>query len=201
MEGPTPSSAIFYGALSVHAGAYLLLRIGPVLDRAPIVAGAVVVIGLATAFHATVVGRVQTDVKSALAYAALTQVGIIFVEVGLGLRLLALAHIAGHACMRSLQFLRTPSLLHDFHQVQNAVGGHLARTGVHLERRVPAAAQRRLYVWALERGDLDAMLDARLLQPFVRTFTFFDGFERRWVGWVAGRRGGANRGAHEGKRP
>ncbi len=188
MEGPTPSSAIFYGALSVHAGAYLLLRIGPLLDRAPLVAAAVVIIGLATALHATIVGRVQTDIKCALAYASLTQVGIILVEVGLGFRFLALVHIAGHACMRSLQFLRAPSLLHDFHQVQSAVGGHLARTGLHLERSVPAAAQRRLYVWALERGGLDAILDAALVRPFVRTFELFDRVERRWVERITGRR-------------
>jgi len=188
MEGPTPSSAIFYGALSVHAGAYLLLRIGPLLDRAPLVAAAVVIIGLATALHATIVGRVQTDIKCALAYASLTQVGIILIEVGLGFRFLALAHIGGHACMRSLQFLRAPSLLHDFHQVQSAVGGHLARTGLHLERSVPATAQRRLYVWALERGGLDAMLDTVLVRPFVWVFERFDHVERRWVDRIAGPR-------------
>jgi NAD(P)H-quinone oxidoreductase subunit 5 len=184
MEGPTPSSAIFYGALSVHAGAYLLLRCGPILERAPIVAAAVVGVGLATALYATIVGRVQSDIKGALAYASLTQVGIIFVEIGLGLRVVALAHLIGHACMRSLQFLRAPSLLHDFHQMQNALGGHLARTGLHLERWIPAAAQRRFYVWALERGGLDAMLDAVLLRPFLRVFGFFDALERRCMGWI-----------------
>jgi NAD(P)H-quinone oxidoreductase subunit 5 len=189
MEGPTPSSAIFYGALSVHAGAYLLLRTGPLLDRAPLVAAMVVVVGLATALHATVVGRVQTDIKCALAYASLTQVGIVFVEIGLGLRMLALAHIAGHACLRSLQFLRAPSLLHDFHQVQNAVGGHLARTGIRLEHWVPDSMRRRCYVWALERGGLDAALDAALVRPFVRVFGSFDRLERRWVAWVARRDG------------
>jgi NAD(P)H-quinone oxidoreductase subunit 5 len=186
MEGPTPSSAIFYGALSVHAGAYLLLPIGPLLDRVPAIALLVAGIGLATALHATVVGRVQTDIKCALAYASLTQVGIIFVEIGLGLRELALAHIAGHACLRSLQFLRAPSLLHDFHQAQNAVGGHLARTGLHLERWVPPAAQRWLYVRALERAGLDALLDRVLVQPFVRTFGLFDRLERRWVERLGG---------------
>ena len=181
MEGPTPSSAIFYGALSVHAGAYLLLRIGPLLDRAPVVAALVVVVGLATALHATLVARVQTDIKCALAYASLTQVGIIFVEIGFGLRLLALAHIAGHACLRSLQFLRTPSLLHDFHQVENAVGGHLIRAGIHLERSIPSTLQRRMYVWALERGGLDAWLDAFVVRPFVRTAGAFDRLERFWT--------------------
>lgn len=185
MEGPTPSSAIFYGSLSVHAGAYLLLRMGPLLDRAPAVAAAVVVIGLGTALHATIVGRVQTDIKCALVYAALTQVGIIFVEIGLGLREIALAHIAGHACLRSLQFLRAPSLLHDFHQVENAVGGHLSRTGVHLERWVPTALQRRLYAWALDGGGLDALLDRAIVRPFECVFGFFDRLERRWARHLA----------------
>jgi NAD(P)H-quinone oxidoreductase subunit 5 len=158
-----------------------LLRFGPLLDRTPPIAGAALVLGLLTAVYATIVGRVQTDVKCALAYASLTQVGIIFVEIGLGLRMVALAHIAGHACLRSLQFLRAPSLLHDFHQAQKAVGGHLARTGVHFERWVPGWWQRRMYVWALERGGLDAWLDRVLVQPFLRAFGSVDRLERRWV--------------------
>ena len=70
------ASAIFYGALSVHAGAYLLLRAGPLLERAPGAALLVTVTGLVTALYATLCGRVQTDVKTALAYASLTQVGM-----------------------------------------------------------------------------------------------------------------------------
>lgn len=96
-------------------------------------------------------------------------------------------HIAGHACMRSLQFLRAPSLLHDFHQVENAVGGHLAHPGRHLEWAVPGAWQRRLYAWALEGGGLDALLDALVVRPFVRLFSACDRFERRWVARVAAR--------------
>ena len=121
MEGPTPSSAIFYGALSVHAGAYLLLRIGPLLDRAPVVAALVVVVGLATALHATLVARVQTDIKCASRTPRSPKWGSSSSRSG-----------SACACWRSrtsrdtpacaaLQFLRTPSLLHDFHQVENAV--------------------------------------------------------------------------------
>ena len=73
------------------------------------------------------------------------------------------------------------------HETGHIAGGHLARTGLHLERSVPAAAQRRLYVWALERGGLDAMLDAALVRPFVWTFERFDRIERRWVERIAGR--------------
>jgi NADH:ubiquinone oxidoreductase subunit 5 (subunit L)/multisubunit Na+/H+ antiporter MnhA subunit len=64
MEGPTPSSAIFYGALSIHAGPYVLLRCEPLLDAAPAVGWLLVFIGGATALHANVVGKVQTDLKS-----------------------------------------------------------------------------------------------------------------------------------------
>ena len=98
MEGPTPSSAIFYGALSVHLGAFLLLRVSPILEQSLLLSGAVVVIGLASAVFGAVVARVQTDIKSALAFASLTQVGIIVAEIGFGFRYIALIHIIGHAC-------------------------------------------------------------------------------------------------------
>jgi NAD(P)H-quinone oxidoreductase subunit 5 len=179
MEGPTPSSAIFYGALSVHAGAFLLLRLSPILERAPLAAGLLVGLGLLTSLHATLVGRAQTDIKSALAYASLTQVGLVWVEIGLGLDRLALAHIVGHGCLRSLQFLRTPSLLHDFHRAEDAVGGHLAHTGAHLERWLPPAAQRWLYRLALERAYLDDGLDEWVLRPLFAGLRRLDGLERR----------------------
>jgi len=67
MEGPTPSSAIFYGALSIHAGAYLLLRCAALLDAAPWVSRLLLLIGLVTAVQAAVVGRVQTELKGMLA--------------------------------------------------------------------------------------------------------------------------------------
>jgi NAD(P)H-quinone oxidoreductase subunit 5 len=186
MEGPTPSSAIFYGALSVHAGAFLLLRAGPLLDQTPLAAGALVAVGGLTAVHATLIGRVQSDVKSALAYASLTQVGIILVEIGLGLRFVALLHMLGHGSLRSLQFLRAPSLLHDLHRVENAVGGHLARSGLRLERLVPGRMRRRLYRLALERAHLDALLDAYVVAPCLGLFRRADALERRLCGAVAG---------------
>ena len=186
MEGPTPSSAIFYGALSVHAGAFLLLRAGPLLDRAPLAAAALVAVGAVTALHATLVGRVQSDMKSALAYASLTQVGIILVEIGLGLRWIALLHILGHGSVRSLQFLRAPSVLHDLHRVENAVGGHLARTGLHFERWIPERLERRLYRLALERAYLDAILDRYVVAPWLGLFRRLDVLERRICRAVSG---------------
>src|SRR3984885_12075048 len=137
MEGPTPSSAVFYGALSVHLGAFLLLRVSPILDISPLLCVATVAVGMATAVFGSFAGRVQTDIKSALSFASVTQVGIIVAEIGLGLRYLALIHILSHGCLRTLQFLRAPSLLYDYRSMENAIGTRLPRFSGHWERMVP----------------------------------------------------------------
>ena len=183
MEGPTPSSAVFYGALSVHLGAFLLLRMSPLLDASPILCIAIVALGLATAGFASVAGRVQTDIKSALSFAALTQVGLIVAEIGCGLRYVALLHILGHACLRTLQFIRAPSILYDIRILENALGKRLSTgsnaTGI-------AAARPWLYRLALERGYLDSLIDETIVRPFTRLFGFFNTLEHRWTDWLAG---------------
>src|SRR5207249_6408791 len=158
MEGPTPSSAIFYGALSVHLGAFLLLRVSPMLDVSPELAAVVVALGLLTALYAWLAGSVQTDIKSALALASLVQVGLIVAEIGLGLRYIALVHLLGNACLRTLQFIRAPTLLHDYRLLENALGDHLAP---HVQPRghAPGRFHNWLYRFALERGYLDALLN------------------------------------------
>lgn len=178
MEGPTPSSAIFYGAISIHAGAYLLLRIQPVLAQSRLASTAVVAIGLLTALQGTIVGRASADAKTSLAYASLTQVGVVFVEIGLGCTLIPIIHILGHATVRTLQFLRAPSALHDYHQMHSTAGGELTATGKHLQKLFPRAAQLWLYRWALDRAHLDTMLDRALVDPlmwFSRLFGRLDG--------------------------
>lgn len=185
MEGPTPSSAVFYGALSIHAGAFVLLRAGPVLESAPVAQAIVITLGVATALYATIVGRVQTDVKSTLAFASLTQVSIILVEIGLGLYWFALLHMTGHALVRLLQFLRAPSVLHDVHETRNAVGRHPDRSGTRLELLVPAKWRPALYRFALERGYLDAGTDRFFIRPLVTMGAKLDRFERRLCSVVA----------------
>ena len=187
MEGPTPSSAVFYGALSVHLGVYLLLRISPILDAAPGLAVIVVVLGLATAVYAYLAGSVCTDIKTALSFASLTQVGIIVAEIGLGFRYLALVHLLGHACLRTLQFLRAPTLLHDYHLLENAIGDHLPRPTGLWGRLAPGRFRRWLYRFALEQGYLDAFLHTYIAAPFVRLFRWFDSVERRATDRLAGR--------------
>lgn len=178
MEGPTPSSAIFYGAISIHAGAYLLLRVQPMLTESPLGSLAVVFIGVTTAIYGAISGRASADAKTSLAYASLTQVGIIFVEIGMGWKSIAIAHILGHATVRTLQFLRAPSMLHDYHAMHSAAGGDLAPTGKHLEHLFPHRVELWLYRWALDRGHLDTGLDRWLIQPMMslsRLFARLDG--------------------------
>ena len=186
MEGPTPSSAVFYGALSVHLGAFLLLRVSPILDLSAWLCAAVVAVGLITAVFAAVAARVQTDVKSALSFASLTQVGIIVAEIGLGLRYVALVHILGHGCLRTLQFLRAPTLLLDYRTLENAIGSSLPRRPGAWEARLPERLRLRIYRLALERGNLDAWLAAVVVVPLLRWLHWCDGIERRWTDFLAG---------------
>jgi NAD(P)H-quinone oxidoreductase subunit 5 len=186
MEGPTPSSAVFYGALSVHLGAFLLLRIGPILDESPALRGIVLALGLVTVAYAYLAGSVQTDIKSALAYASLTQVAIIVVEIGLGFRYVALIHLLGHACLRTLQFLRAPTLLHDYHTLENAIGEHLPKTRLPWVRPATNRAAGWLYRLALEQGYLDTILLEYVVRPFVRAFQWCDRLERRWTDFLSG---------------
>jgi NAD(P)H-quinone oxidoreductase subunit 5 len=187
MEGPTPSSAIFYGALSVHLGAYLLLRISPILEISSLLSAIVVAVGLLTAITASMTARVQTDIKSALAYASLTQVGIIVAEIGLGLRYIALIHIIGHACLRTLQLLRAPTLLHDYHTLENATGGNLHHDSGVLARMLPKRLQDWCYLFATHRCFFDGAIDTFVVHPFLRLLRNCDSLERSWTELLSGR--------------
>jgi NADH:ubiquinone oxidoreductase subunit 5 (subunit L)/multisubunit Na+/H+ antiporter MnhA subunit len=186
MEGPTPSSAVFYGALSVHLGAFLLLRVSPLLERSPLLCGMVVAVGLLTAAFAALAARVQSDIKCALSFASLTQVGIIVAEIGLGLRYIALIHILGHACMRTLQFLRAPSLLQDYHALENAIGGRLAAHYGLRPQFLSPRLQNWLYRFSLRRGYLDAWLADYIARPVLGVFRMCDALERRWTNFLSG---------------
>jgi NADH:ubiquinone oxidoreductase subunit 5 (subunit L)/multisubunit Na+/H+ antiporter MnhA subunit len=111
LEGPTPSSAVFYGSLLVHAGVFLVLRLEPLLIQAPAIMVLIAAIGLITVLFGYFGGLVQTDVKSALMFAVLMQTGLMFLACGLGFFTLAAWHLALHASWRAWQFLSAPSFL------------------------------------------------------------------------------------------
>ncbi len=178
MEGPTPSSALFYGSLSVHAGLYLLLRIHPVLDAAPLVEFTGVALGLATAGYGSLVARAQTDAKSALAFATLAQTGLILAEIAAGFTTLALIHLVGHALLRVGQYLRAPSTVHDAHH-----RGHAETAPAWWELPLPPAVRARVFTWSLHRFRLDEWTE-RAVAPLwwvSRVLNQADGRLRRWL--------------------
>lgn len=179
MEGPTPSSAIFYGALSIHLGPFLLLRMWPVLEHAPAARVALVLIGLLTAAHGSMVGRVQHDIKGTLAYASVAQVGLMFAEIGLGWTSLATLHLFGHAVWRANQLLRAPSVLSERDELMAALGASRSARGLHIERLFPAKLRRALYSFALQRWYLDDVLDRFVVQPLLRGLRAIDGMDQR----------------------
>jgi NADH:ubiquinone oxidoreductase subunit 2 (subunit N) len=122
MEGPTPSSAIFYGGLSVHAGMYLMLRASEVYGLTTPVAVCMVLVGVFSVWYATIVGRIQSDAKSMLAYASMAQVGLMFIEVGFGFNKLAIFHFVSHAMLRTYQLLNAASVLHDRYAFEHVLG-------------------------------------------------------------------------------
>lgn len=109
MEGPTPSSAIFYSSLSVHIGVFFLLRTFPFWEHQEVFRWIVGIAGLGTSIIATFVGNIQSTVKSQIAYSSIAQIGLIFIEVALGLEVVALIHFAGNAFLRTYQLLVSPS--------------------------------------------------------------------------------------------
>ena len=166
MEGPTPSSAVYYGSLSIHAGCFLLLRSGPLLEQAVVARLLAGALGAATAMFAGITTRVQSDVKSSLAYASLTQVGLIVVEIAIGWYTLAFIHLVGHACFRLLQFLSAPNVLHDLHGMEDAIGDRPSWAGGLIETFASDRLRRVLFLAALERGFLDSLMDRFVVTPF-----------------------------------
>ncbi len=108
-------------------------------------------------------------------------------EIGLGLRYIALVHVLGNACLRTLQFIRAPTLLHDYHLLENAIGDHLQPSAGPLGRLRPGRLRKWPYRFALERGYLDALLNNCVVAPFLGVFRWFDAWERRWTDFLAGR--------------
>lgn len=186
MEGPTPSSAVFYGALSIHLGVFMLLRAGPIIHASIWLSILVILLGLSTAVFAYLAGSVQTDVKSALCFASLAQVGIIVAEIGLGWRYIPLIHLLGHACLRTLQFVRAPMLLQDYRRLENAMGASLPRGSGFTGASIPEPWRVRAYRFAMERGHFDALIGKFVVSPFIQFFRWCEALERRWTAFLSG---------------
>ena len=125
MEGPTPVSALIHAATMVTAGVFLVCRMSPVLEFAPVAMGFVTAMGALTAFYAATVGLVQTDIKRVIAYSTCSQLGYMFVAAGVGVYSAAMFHLFTHAFFKALLFLCAGSVIHAMHHEQDmrAYGG------------------------------------------------------------------------------
>jgi NAD(P)H-quinone oxidoreductase subunit 5 len=121
-----------------------------------------------------------------LAYASLTQVGIIVVEIGLGFYYLALVHMIGNACLRTMQLLRAPTLITDYQVIENAIGGRAARHSPTTKSKYALMLRVWLYRFGYERGFMDLILDQMLISPFRRLLEWSDRQESKWANFLNG---------------
>ena len=119
MEGPTPVSALIHAATMVTAGVYLIGRLHPIYDVAEIAHGAVAVIGAVTALFAASIAIVQTDIKRVLAYSTMSQIGYMFLAVGIGAYSAGFFHLMSHAFFKALLFMAAGNVIHAMHDEQD----------------------------------------------------------------------------------
>ena len=168
MEGPTPSSAIFYGSLSVHIGAFLLLRTYPFWEHQEVVHWVIVVIGIATAVVSSSIAHVQSTVKSQIAYASTAQIGIVFVEIAAGWHTLALLHFAGNSFLRTYQLLISPSVV--TYLIREQFYNYIPRRKHH-ENPVMKRLKYAYYLLAIKEWHLDSVIFTFFFKPLKKTRT------------------------------
>ncbi|UTW57499.1 NADH-quinone oxidoreductase subunit L [Kordiimonas sp. SCSIO 12603] len=129
MEGPTPVSALIHAATMVTAGVFLVARFSPVFVEAPDAMAVVTVVGALTAFFAATVGLVQNDIKRVIAYSTCSQLGYMFVALGVGAFGGGVFHLFTHAFFKALLFLGAGSVIHAMHHEQDMrnMGGLLKK--------------------------------------------------------------------------
>ncbi|AFR99108.1 NADH:ubiquinone oxidoreductase subunit 5 (mitochondrion) [Cryptococcus neoformans var. grubii H99] len=112
MEGPTPVSALIHAATLVTAGVYLMLRSSPIIEYGPTVLVVITWVGALTAFFAATTGLLQNDLKRVIAYSTCSQMGYLFMAVGLSQYNVALFHLVNHAFFKALLFLAAGAVIH-----------------------------------------------------------------------------------------
>ena len=119
MEGPTPVSALIHAATMVTAGVFMVARLSPLFELAPVALSAVLIVGATTAFFAGTIGLVQNDIKRVIAYSTCSQLGFMFVALGAGAYGAGMFHLFTHAFFKALLFLGAGSVIHAMHHEQD----------------------------------------------------------------------------------
>ncbi|HTV34491.1 MAG TPA: NADH-quinone oxidoreductase subunit L [Methylocella sp.] len=119
MEGPTPVSALIHAATMVTAGVFMVARLSPLFEQAPAALTFVTIVGATTAFFAATVGLVQNDIKRVIAYSTCSQLGYMFVGLGVGGYALGIFHLFTHAFFKALLFLGAGAVIDAMHHEQD----------------------------------------------------------------------------------
>ena len=119
MEGPTPVSALIHAATMVTAGVFMVCRLSPMFEAAPVALAFVTIIGGATCFFAATIGTTQWDIKRVIAYSTCSQLGYMFFAAGVGAYGAAMFHLFTHAFFKALLFLGAGSVIHAMHHEQD----------------------------------------------------------------------------------
>jgi NADH-quinone oxidoreductase subunit L len=124
MAGPTPVSALIHAATMVTAGVYLVARSNVLFAMAPVSSFVVAAVGAATALFAATIATKQWDIKKVLAYSTISQLGYMFMGVGVGAYAAGIFHLTTHAFFKALLFLGSGSVIHALHHAYHATHGH-----------------------------------------------------------------------------
>ena len=119
MAGPTPVSALIHAATMVTAGVYLVARCSLLFALAPVTLEVVAIIGACTALFAATIGLVQNDIKKVLAYSTISQLGYMFLALGVGAFSAGIFHLLTHAFFKALLFLGSGAVIHAMHEEQD----------------------------------------------------------------------------------
>jgi NADH-quinone oxidoreductase subunit L len=119
MAGPTPVSALIHAATMVTAGIFMITRLNFLFDLAPDVQNLIAIIGAITALVAATIGLLQNDIKKVLAYSTVSQLGLMFLALGLGAYQVAVFHVITHAFFKACLFLGSGSVIHALHGEQD----------------------------------------------------------------------------------
>ena len=179
MEGPTPSSALYYGALSIGLGPVLLLKFQGLLLFFPWMRALIIAVGGLTAIYAFLVAKTRSDAKSILALSSVFEVSMMVVEVGLGLYQWVLFHFVANAFLRVFQFLRSMNAIHDFYDNPLFYKGAPHRPPPLFFKLLPTATQRRLYYLAMNSFGLDWFWLNVVARPWMMFFTWINLWENR----------------------
>ena len=119
MAGPTPVSALIHAATMVTAGIFMITRLNFLFDYVPSVQNIIAIIGAITALVAATIALVQNDIKKVLAYSTVSQLGLMFLALGLGAYEIAVFHVITHAFFKACLFLGSGSVIHGLHGEQD----------------------------------------------------------------------------------